>query len=125
MIECGNIILGADISGLGVGYSLAQHENDPIILEKDGIYGGLGGNFTVEGFRFVHKDEKVNQIFVKSSRSYRIYRGKHLVECLKDKHKLYILVRPNSDYSIIICVKHTFAFTNNILPDWNPSVQLE
>ena len=68
------IILGAGISGLGAGYSLAQNGNNPIILEKDETYGGLCGNFTIEGFRFdrfVHfsftKDEKVNKIFVDSS----------------------------------------------------------
>lgn len=64
------IILGAGISGLGAGYSLAQNGNNPIILEKDETYGGLCGNFTIEGFRFdrfVHfsftKDEKVNKIW--------------------------------------------------------------
>lgn len=68
------IILGAGISGLAAGYTLSQKENDLIILEKDSDYGGLCGNFTIDGFRFdrfVHfsftKDEKVNQIFVNSS----------------------------------------------------------
>lgn len=39
--------------------------------------------------------------------------GKHLVKYLKDKHKLYILVRPDSDYSSL-CVKHAFTFVDNI-----------
>ena len=47
------IILGAGISGLGAGYSLAQNGNNPIILEKDETYGGLCGNFTIEGFRLL------------------------------------------------------------------------
>lgn len=39
--------------------------------------------------------------------------GKHLVKYLKDKHKLYILVRPDSDYSSL-CVKQAFTFVDNI-----------
>ena len=39
--------------------------------------------------------------------------GKHLVEYLKDKHKLYILVRSDSDYSSL-CVKQAFTFVDNI-----------
>lgn len=132
MIECENRILGADISGLVVGYSLAQHENNRIILEKGRTYGSLCGNLTVEGFRFVHfsftKDEKVNQIFVNSSRSYRIYGGKHLVKYLKDKHKLYILLRPNSDYSslyalsILLPLRIIYYQTGVRLSNWSENV---
>ena len=39
--------------------------------------------------------------------------GKHLVKYLKDKHKLYILVRSDSDYSSL-CVKQAFTFVDNI-----------
>ena len=67
-------ILGAGISGLVAGYTLFQEENNLIILAKDSDYGGLGDNFTIEGFRFdrfVHfsftKDDKVYPIFVKLS----------------------------------------------------------
>lgn len=108
------IILGAGISGLVAGYTLSQKENNLIILAKDSDYGGLGGYFTIEGFRFdrfVHfsftKDDKVDPIFVNSSWGYRICEEKHLVKYLRDKHKFYILVRPNSDFSSL-CVKHTF-----------------
>ena len=108
------IILGAGISGLVAGYTLSQKENNLIILAKDSDYGGLGGYFTIEGFRFdrfVHfsftKDDKVDPIFVNSSWGYRICEEKHLVKYLRDKHKFYILVRPNSDFPSL-CVKHTF-----------------
>ena len=41
------IILGAGISGLGAGYSLAQNGNNPIILEKDETYGGHSLHFDI------------------------------------------------------------------------------
>lgn len=96
------------------GYTLFQEENNLIILAKDSDYGGLGDNFTIEGFRFdrfVHfsftKDDKVYPIFVNSSWGYQICEEKHLVKYLRDKHELYILVRPNPDFSSL-CIKHTF-----------------
>ena len=108
------IILGAGISGLVAGYTLFQEENNLIILAKDSDYGGLGDNFTIEGFRFdrfVHfsftKDDKVYPIFVNSSWGYQICEEKHLVKYLRDKHELYILVRPNPDFPSL-CIKHTF-----------------
>jgi len=68
------IILGAGISGLGAGYTFLKKGECPIILEKDSTYGGLCGNFTIDGFRFdrfVHfsfaNDEKVNKIFAEGS----------------------------------------------------------
>lgn len=96
------------------GYTLFQEENNLIILAKDSDYGGLGDNFTIEGFRFdrfVHfsftKDDKVYPIFVNSSWGYQICEEKHLVKYLRDKHELYILVRPNPDFPSL-CIKHTF-----------------
>lgn len=68
------IILGAGISGLGAAYALRQAGQLPIVLEKDDTYGGLCGNFSIQGFRFdrfVHftfaKDERVLEIFKSSS----------------------------------------------------------
>lgn len=65
------VILGAGVSGLGAAYKLRQNGQNPIVLEKDETYGGLCGNFTINGFRFdrfVHfsfaKDEQVNNIFM-------------------------------------------------------------
>lgn len=44
-------ILGAGISGLGAGYSLRKRGISSVILEKDITYGGLCGNFEINGFR--------------------------------------------------------------------------
>ena len=85
-----NVILGAGIAGLGAGYALRQKGETSVIFEKDDTYGGLCGNFTIDGFRFdrfVHftfsKDERVNAIFNASSpeiyrhspEAYNIYKG--------------------------------------------------
>lgn len=60
------LILGAGISGLGAAYKLSCNGRQTVVLEKDTTYGGLCGNFTIDGFRFdrfVHfsfaKDEQV------------------------------------------------------------------
>ena len=85
------IILGAGISGLGAGYSLRRKGIPAILLEKDSTYGGLCGNFEIDGFRFdrfVHfsfsNNKKVNELFSLSSpdiirhipNPYNIYNGK-------------------------------------------------
>lgn len=85
------LILGAGISALGAAYSLRQKGYTPILLEKDNTYGGLCGNFEINGFRFdrfVHfsfsKNEKVNELFLNSSpniyrhipNAYNLYKGK-------------------------------------------------
>lgn len=85
------IIMGAGISGLGAGYSLRRKGISAILLEKDFTYGGLCGNFEIDGFRFdrfVHfsfsNNEKVNELFSLSSpdiishipNPYNIYNGK-------------------------------------------------
>lgn len=64
------IILGAGIAGLGANYALVRKGKEPILLEKDNTYGGLCGNFIIQGFRFdrfVHfsfaKNREVNEIF--------------------------------------------------------------
>lgn len=73
------IILGAGIAGLGAAFSLKQKGRVSVVLEKDETYGGLCGNFTVNGFRFdrfVHlsftQNENVNRIFTKGCQE--IYR---------------------------------------------------
>lgn len=84
------VILGAGISGLGASYALHQNGTKSVVFEKDDTYGGLCGNFTIDGFRFdrfVHftfsKDEQVNAIFNASSpeiyrhtpEAYNVYKG--------------------------------------------------
>lgn len=68
------IILGAGISGLGAAYSCKQRSRKSIIIEKDNTYGGLCGNFTIQGYRFdrfVHfsfaKEREVLDIFNESA----------------------------------------------------------
>lgn len=52
MIHIDNLILGAGIAGLGAGQKLKESGKKYLILEKDDTYGGLCGNFTIDGFRF-------------------------------------------------------------------------
>lgn len=69
-----NVILGAGIAGLGASYALHRRNKSSVVFEKDDTYGGLCGNFVIDGFRFdrfVHftfsKNEDVNAIFRSSS----------------------------------------------------------
>jgi len=127
MIENRKIILGAGISGLAAAYSLKKIGIIPIILEKDETYGGLCGNFEINGFRFdrfVHlsftKDEEVKRIFRLSSpevikhipNPYNIYKGKwvkhpaqnNLFPLSENEKKLIIndfLNRPNPEMTRI------------------------
>lgn len=70
MIKVENLILGAGISGLATGQKLQELNKEYLILEKDDTYGGLCGNFTINGFRFdrfVHlsfaQEKEVRQFF--------------------------------------------------------------
>ena len=63
-------ILGSGIAGISAGYHLKQKGIDSIIYEKNSDWGGLCGNFMIEGFRFdrfVHlsfaDDEFIHQLF--------------------------------------------------------------
>lgn len=87
-----NIILGAGISGISAAYHLKQQGMDSIIYEQDCDWGGLCGNFEVDGFRFdkaIHlsftKDKYVKEIFSKSCEyivhkpiAYNYYKGSWL-----------------------------------------------
>ncbi|MEA1879395.1 MAG: FAD-dependent oxidoreductase [Campylobacterota bacterium] len=46
------IVLGAGISGLSAAYHLGLKNIDATVYEKDSEWGGLCGNFTLDGFRF-------------------------------------------------------------------------
>ncbi len=70
-------ILGAGIAGISAGYHLAKQGGVNIIFEKDNDWGGLCGNFTIDGFRFdkfVHftftNDPYIKGIFEESSPLY-------------------------------------------------------
>lgn len=68
-----NLILGAGFAGLGASHALLQKRQTSTILERDNTYGGLCGNFVINGFRFdrfVHvsfsKINEVNKLFWES-----------------------------------------------------------
>lgn len=83
------IILGAGIAGISAAYHLRKKGENAVIYEKDNDWGGLCGNFSIEGFRFdrfVHftftNDAYIKGIFEKSSPlyehpsiSYNYYKG--------------------------------------------------
>ena len=71
------IILGSGIAGISAGYHLKQEGIENVIYEKDSDWGGLCGNFTIDGFRFdrfIHftftNDEYVYNMFNNSSELY-------------------------------------------------------
>lgn len=70
----GTVILGSGISGISAGYHLKKNGKEAVIYEKDSDWGGLCGNFTIDGFRFdrfVHftfaSDEYIKNLFEESS----------------------------------------------------------
>ena len=72
-----NVILGAGIAGISAAYHLKQKGESSVIFEKNNDWGGLCGFFEIDGFRFdrfVHftfaKDEKIAELFAKSSPLY-------------------------------------------------------
>lgn len=83
------IIIGAGISGISAAYHLKQKGINAIIYEKDNEWGGLCGNFEINGFRFdkaIHlsftEDEYVKKLFSESSKyiahnpiAYNYYEG--------------------------------------------------
>lgn len=71
------VILGAGVAGISAAYHLRQKGFNPVIYEKDSDWGGLCGNFTINGFRFdrfVHftfaPDEQTSSLFEASSPTY-------------------------------------------------------
>ncbi|MFY4808210.1 protoporphyrinogen/coproporphyrinogen oxidase [Aliarcobacter butzleri] len=86
------IILGAGISGISASYHLNQKDIENIVFEKDDDWGGLCGNFEIEGFRFdkaIHlsftNNENVKELFAKSCEymihnplAYNYYKGSWL-----------------------------------------------
>lgn len=73
----GTVILGSGIAGISAGYHLEKSGEKVVIYEKNNDWGGLCGNFTIDGFRFdkfVHftftDDPYIKGIFEKSSPLY-------------------------------------------------------
>lgn len=73
----GTVILGSGIAGISAGYHLEKEGESVVIYEKNNDWGGLCGNFTINGFRFdkfVHftfaPDDYIINIFEESSPTY-------------------------------------------------------
>lgn len=71
------VILGSGIAGISAGYHLEKTGEKVVIFERDNDWGGLCGNFTIDGFRFdrfVHftfaPDEYIKNLFEESSPTY-------------------------------------------------------
>lgn len=71
------VIIGSGISGISAGYHLQKRGEKIVIYEKDNDWGGLCGNFTIDGFRFdrfVHftfaDEEYIRNLFEESSPTY-------------------------------------------------------
>ena len=47
-----NVVLGAGITGISAGHHLRLNGEDVVLYEKNDDWGGLCGNFTIDGFRF-------------------------------------------------------------------------
>lgn len=86
------VILGAGISGISTGYHLSKKGIENTVFEKDSDWGGLCGNFEIDGFRFdkaIHlsftENEYVKELFSKSCEyithnplAYNYYKGSWL-----------------------------------------------
>lgn len=46
------VVLGAGIAGISAAYHLRKKGESPVVFERDADWGGLCGNFTIDGFRF-------------------------------------------------------------------------
>lgn len=69
-----NVILGAGIAGISAGYHLKKAGFSSVIYEKDDDWGGLCGNFTINGFRF---DRFVHFSFAPEESDKTLFAGKH------------------------------------------------
>jgi len=72
-MDTNNLILGAGLAGLGASHALKLKGEPSLVLERRDAFGGLAGNFEIDGFRFdrfVHfsftKDNRVNDIFLRN-----------------------------------------------------------
>jgi len=64
------VILGSGIAGLSAGFCLSQNNITSKIYEKNNDWGGLCGNFSIDGFRF---DKFVHLSFTKNNDIIKIF----------------------------------------------------
>lgn len=69
-----NIILGAGIAGISAGYHWKKAGTESVIYEKDNDWGGLCGNFSINGFRF---DRFVHFSFAPDESDKKLFAGTH------------------------------------------------
>jgi len=67
-----NVILGGGIAGISAAYHLKQKGEDSVVYEKDSDWGGLCGNFMIDGFRF---DRFVHLSFAPDEYTQKIFSG--------------------------------------------------
>ena len=94
------VVLGAGIAGISAACHLRKKGESPVVFEQDADWGGLCGNFTIDGFRFdrfVHftfaDDPYIAGLFEKSSPlyahppvSYNYWRGYWLKHPRSEEH---------------------------------------
>ena len=68
------VVLGSGIAGISAAYHLEKQGDNVVVYERNSDWGGLCGNFTIDGFRFdkfVHftfaDDEYIRNLFEESS----------------------------------------------------------
>lgn len=83
-----NLILGAGIAGLGAAYALRSRGERSLILEKDATYGGLCGNYEIDGFRF---DRFVHFSFTANPEVRAIFDGsaKEIIKHVPNPYNIY------------------------------------
>ena len=88
MLKVSNLILGAGIAGLGAAYALHNRGKRSLILEKDTTYGGLCGNFEIDGFRF---DRFVHFSFTANPEVRAIFDGsaKEVIKHVPNPYNIY------------------------------------
>lgn len=98
----GTIILGSGIAGISAGHHLQKNGENVVIFEKENDWGGLCGNFTIDGFRF---DKFVHFSFAQDS---------YVVNKFKDSVELYEHIPYPSNYYNGIWLRHPAQ--NNLAP---------
>lgn len=98
----GTIILGSGIAGISAAHHLQKNGENVVIFEKENDWGGLCGNFTIEGFRF---DKFVHFSFAQDS---------YVVNKFKDSVELYEHIPYPSNYYNAIWLRHPAQ--NNLAP---------
>ena len=98
----GTVILGSGIAGISAGYHLEKSGEKVVIYEKNNDWGGLCGNFTIDGFRF---DKFVHFSFAQDE---------YIVNKFKESGELFEHVPYPSNYYKGLWLRHPAQ--NNLAP---------